>query len=114
MLHIVKRFMLRIRLLIVLMITVSALTTSPLALADISREQAGAIAQKQVGGKVLKITAIQYNNKDAFRVKLLKSNGSVTQVVVDAKSGRVYGGKPSSEDKKGKNKDKSDRRGNRR
>ncbi|WIO73281.1 PepSY domain-containing protein [Porticoccaceae bacterium LTM1] len=114
MLHIFKHLMLRIRLLLVLIITVSALTASPLALADVSREQAGAIAQKQVGGKVLKITAIQYNKKDAFRVKLLKSNGSVTQVIVDAKSGRVYGGKSSSDDKKDKGKDKSDRRGYRR
>jgi len=56
-----------------------------------SAKQAAKIVRKRVGGKVLKVKNQRVNGKRSYRVKVVKPNGHVTSVSVDAKSGRVKG-----------------------
>ena len=53
-----------------------------------SNQQAAQIAQSRFGGKVLKVQ----KQKSGYRVKLIKTDGHIISVYVDAKSGRVSGG----------------------
>lgn len=57
----------------------------------ISAQQAARIVKSKYGGKVLKVNSSGSKNKPSYRVKLLKKNGHVVSVNVDAKSGRVSG-----------------------
>ncbi|MDX2368799.1 MAG: hypothetical protein QNK36_10405 [Colwellia sp.] len=52
-----------------------------------SPKQAAQMAQGRFGGKVLKVQA----QKSGYRVKLIKKNGHIIAVFVDAKSGRIGG-----------------------
>ncbi len=56
-----------------------------------SAKQAAKIVRKRVGGKVLKVQNQRVNGNRSYRVKVVKPNGHVTSVSVDAKSGRVKG-----------------------
>lgn len=58
---------------------------------SISAQQAARIVKSKYGGKVLKVNASGSKNNPSYRVKLLKDNGHVISVNVDAKSGRVSG-----------------------
>lgn len=53
-----------------------------------SSKQAAQMAQSRFGGKVLKVQA----QKSGYRVKLIKNDGNIISVYVDAKSGQVSGG----------------------
>jgi starvation-inducible outer membrane lipoprotein len=50
-------------------------------------KQAAQLAQSRFGGKVLKVQA----QKSGYRVKLIKKNGHIIAVFVDANSGRISG-----------------------
>jgi uncharacterized membrane protein YkoI len=52
-----------------------------------SSNQAAQMAQSRYGGKVLKVQA----QKSGYRVKLIKKDGHIISVFVDAKSGRISG-----------------------
>lgn len=52
-----------------------------------NKSQAAQMAQRRFGGKVLKVNK---QNLD-YRVKLIKKNGHVISVVVNAKSGNISG-----------------------
>ena len=52
-----------------------------------SSKQAAKVAQSRYGGKVLKVQ----NKKSGYRVKLIKTNGQIFSVYIDAKTGRVKG-----------------------
>ena len=52
-----------------------------------SSKQAAQLAQSRFGGKVLKVQS----QKSGYRVKLIKKNGHIIAVSVDAKSGRISG-----------------------
>jgi len=54
-------------------------------------KQAAKIVRRRVGGKVLKVQNQRVNGNRSYRVKVVKPNGHVTSVSVDAKSGRVKG-----------------------
>ena len=58
----------------------------------LNKSQAGQLALRQLGGKILKIQS-QNNQgkqgKQGYKVKLLQSNGHVKQVWVDANSGKI-------------------------
>ena len=79
----------------------SGLCTVPVAFAQqvppkeasLSKSQAAEKAQKQVRGRVLKVE----QDRDNYRVKVLKKSGRVVSVDVDKKSGRV---KRSEKDEK--------------
>lgn len=50
-------------------------------------KQAAQQAQRRFGGKVLKVQSLQ----SGYKVKLLKKDGHIISVFVDAKSGRISG-----------------------
>jgi uncharacterized membrane protein YkoI len=52
-----------------------------------STNQAAQLAKRRFGGKVLKVQA----QKSGYRVKLIKKDGHIIAVFVDAKSGRISG-----------------------
>lgn len=52
-----------------------------------STNQAAQMAQSRYGGKVLKVQA----QKSGYKVKLIKKDGHIIYVFVDAKSGRISG-----------------------
>lgn len=52
-----------------------------------STRQAAQLAQSRFGGKVLKVQA----QKSGYKVKLIKKDGHIISVFVDAKSGRISG-----------------------
>lgn len=51
-------------------------------------KQAAQIAKGRFGGKVLKVQ----KQRSGYRVKLIKKDGHIVSVYVDAKSGRISGG----------------------
>lgn len=61
------------------------------AWADISRDEAAAVAQRAASGRVLSVERAQVAGKPVWRVKILSAQGEVRIVVVDAASGRVVG-----------------------
>ena len=58
-----------------------------------SPQQAAQIVKQRYGGKVLKVQRKQVNGNSGYRVKLLKANGQIVYVNVDAKTGRISGRK---------------------
>lgn len=52
-----------------------------------SANQAAQMAKGRYGGKVLKVQS----NKSGYKVKLIKNNGNIISVFVNAKSGTVSG-----------------------
>ncbi|UTF59791.1 PepSY domain-containing protein [Gilvimarinus sp. DA14] len=54
----------------------------------ISAAQAGKIASKTFGGKVIDIKQVKIKNRLAYRVKLLQQSGRIHSVLIDAASGR--------------------------
>ena len=61
------------------------------AWADISRDEAAAVAQRVASGRVLAVERAEVGGKPVWRVKILSTQGEVRIVVVDAASGRVVG-----------------------
>lgn len=54
-------------------------------------QQAARLVKGKVGGKVLKVQRAKVKGNPGYKVKVLKNNGHVVSVKVDAKSGRVSG-----------------------
>ena len=54
-----------------------------------NQKQAARKVQRQLGGKVLKAERLKKQGKQGYKVKVIKKNGNVISVWVDAKSGRV-------------------------
>jgi len=52
-------------------------------------KQAAKIAKSRIGGKVLKVK----RSNTSYRVKLIKKDGHIISVLVDARTGKVIGGK---------------------
>ncbi len=61
-----------------------ALAAAQPALADVSRDDAAATAQRVAGGRVLSVERAG----NAWRVKLVTARGEVKVVLIDAASGR--------------------------
>ena len=53
-----------------------------------SSKQAAQMAKSRFGGKVLKVQ----KQKSGYRVKLIKTDGHIVSVYIDAKTGRISGG----------------------
>jgi uncharacterized membrane protein YkoI len=53
-----------------------------------SSKQAAKVAIDRYGGKILKVQ----KKRSGYRVKLIKSNGQIFSVYVDAKTGKIKGG----------------------
>lgn len=58
------------------------------AWADISREQAAAVAQRQTGGRVLSVERAEADLRPVWRVKVVTPKGEVRVVFIDAASGQ--------------------------
>jgi uncharacterized membrane protein YkoI len=54
-----------------------------------SSQQAAQMSKSRFGGKVLKVQ----KQKSGYRVKLIKTDGHIVSLYVDAKTGRISGGK---------------------
>ena len=61
------------------------------AWADVSRDEAAAVAQRVASGRVLAVERAEVGGKPVWRVKILSTQGEVRIIVVDAASGRVVG-----------------------
>lgn len=58
------------------------------AWADISREQAAAVAQRQTGGRVLSVERAEASRRLVWRVKVVTPKGEVRVLLIDAGSGQ--------------------------
>ncbi|MDI1245069.1 MAG: PepSY domain-containing protein [Rhodoferax sp.] len=70
------------------LITALMLALSLPAWADVSRDDAAAVAQQATGGRVLAVEQAQRQGRPVWRVKLLTPRGEVIVVLIDAASGR--------------------------
>ena len=68
-------------------------TTNKTLLKVYSRQQAAQLVKRRFHGKVLKVNKQTVNGNSGYKVKLIKKNGHIVSVLVDAKSGQVIGGK---------------------
>ena len=60
------------------------------AWADVSRDEAAAVAQRvSGGGRVLSVDSTQAGGRPAWRVKVVTAKGEVRMVLVDAASGKA-------------------------
>jgi uncharacterized membrane protein YkoI len=58
------------------------------AWADVSRDDAAAVAQRVSGGRVLSVDSAQAGGRPAWRVKVVTAQGEVRVILVDVASGR--------------------------
>lgn len=58
------------------------------AWADVSRDEAAAVAQRESGGRVLAVERAEARNRPVWRVKVVTRNGDVRVILVDVASGR--------------------------
>jgi len=61
------------------------------AWADISRDEAAAVAQRVASGRVLSVDKSEADHRPVWRVKVLTAKGEVKVILIDAASGRVVG-----------------------
>ncbi len=59
------------------------------AWADVSRDQAAAVAQQVSGARVLSVERTERDGRLVWRVKVLSAQGEVKVILIDAASGRV-------------------------
>jgi uncharacterized membrane protein YkoI len=55
-------------------------------------QQAAQLVKRRFNGKVLKVNRQTVNGNSGYKVKLIKKNGHIVSVLVDATNGRVIGG----------------------
>jgi uncharacterized membrane protein YkoI len=58
------------------------------AWAEVSRDEAAAVAQRETGGRVLAVERTDAGGRAAWRVKVVTPRGEVRVIVIDAASGR--------------------------
>ncbi len=58
------------------------------AWADVSRDDAAAVAQRLSGGRVLAVEKAEAGGRPAWRVKVLTPKGEVRVILIDAATGR--------------------------
>lgn len=59
------------------------------AWADVSRDDAAAVAQRASGGRVLAVERADAGNRPVWRVKVLTPRGDVRVILVDVATGRT-------------------------
>lgn len=59
------------------------------AWADVSRDDAAAVAQRASGGRVLAVERADAGNRPVWRVKVVTRSGEVRVILVDMASGRT-------------------------
>lgn len=71
------------------LLTALLLSLAVPAWADVSRDDAAAVAQRASGGRVLAVERAQAGGRPVWRVKVLTPRGDVRVVLVDAATGRT-------------------------
>jgi uncharacterized membrane protein YkoI len=61
------------------------------AWADVSRDEAAAVAQRVGSGRVLSIDRSEADRRPVWRVKVLTGQGEVRVILIDVATGRVVG-----------------------
>jgi len=56
-----------------------------------SSGQAAQLVKSRVGGKVLKVQSKKVNGRAGYKVKIIKTDGRIISVLVDAETGRIIG-----------------------
>lgn len=74
--------------LISVLVLLGFLAMPGLALARVSADQAAAVAQQSVSGRVLAVEKVNASGREVFRVKLLTANGEVKVILIDAETGQ--------------------------
>ena len=64
------------------------LLVTSVAWADLSRDDAAAVAQQASGGRVLSVDRANAGGRPAWRVKVVTARGEVRVFLIDAASGR--------------------------
>jgi uncharacterized membrane protein YkoI len=59
------------------------------AWADVSRDDAAAVAQRETGGRVLAVERSDASGRAVWRVKVVTARGDVRVVLVDVATGRT-------------------------
>ena len=59
------------------------------ALADVSRDQAAAAAQRETGGRVLSVDKSESSRRPVWRVKVVTPQGEVRVLLIDITTGRA-------------------------
>lgn len=73
-----------------LALVLGLLLALPAAWADVSRDQATALAQRTVAGRVLAVErGVHVDASVVWRVKVLTPAGEIREVVIDAQNGRL-------------------------
>ena len=76
----------------ILMMWLGLLMVVPITtLAAVSSQQASAIAQQHVPGRVLAVNQTQQQGRTVYQVKILNKRGEVHVVLIDADSGSRIG-----------------------
>jgi uncharacterized membrane protein YkoI len=70
-------------------IALTTLLVAP-ALANISRDEAVAIAQRKTKGRVLSIQKAQSSERDIWRIKIVTASGEIKVIMVDMKTGESH------------------------
>jgi uncharacterized membrane protein YkoI len=65
------------------------LVTSNLAWANLSRDDAAAVAQRASGGRVLSVEKSESSSQPVWRVKVVTAAGEVRVIQVDVATGQV-------------------------
>jgi uncharacterized membrane protein YkoI len=66
------------------------LAAATAAWADVSRDDAAAIAQRVSNGRVLAVERSDAGGRPVWRVKVVTASGDVRVILVDVASGRTY------------------------
>ena len=59
------------------------------AWADVSRDDAAALAQRETGGRVLAVERAESGGRAVWRVKVVTARGDVRVILVDVATGRT-------------------------
>ena len=65
------------------------LLASSLAWADLSRDDAAAVAQRAIGGRVLSVEKTESSGQQVWRVKVVTPAGEVRVIQIDVATGQV-------------------------
>lgn len=73
---------------LVAMLACLALCAPMVAHADVGRDDAVAIAQRTLGGRVLAVDRVQKDGREIWRIKVLTPQGEVRVLLIDVASGK--------------------------
>ena len=71
------------------LVCATLLVTSNLAWADLSRDDAAAVAQRASGGRVLSVEKSESSGQPVWRIKVVTPAGEVRVIQVDVVAGQI-------------------------